>query len=390
MWWYLYACFVCVLCVGCLAAAILIRQSGSPGLFAIWNGQNSRSGITNPVYTAMWSYFPAYRHSITKSVALRGGSDCTPDCPTFRVWKWRMGTEEREDGSIAVARAVGSPLRIISVSLFGANPKYLQGLRECLACETPGWSFRVYAARGIGPPKEGEVAEEFLEEIHRIYPDRVEIAYTDTNLARFDKSATFWRFAIMDEPLPPRQSLQYAIRDVDWHPIPHELELLRLWGNSGYLYCRITSTILMGPMNASKFAGKILADVRTGAIPGIQEMMAQYPYHSQYGDDEIFLRDRVWPFLKNSDSVITFGTRAKAGGKGMLDPVVDAGDLKDISRYYTSKTNVPPELLRDGKPSVFIRIRNNRGSLPHYMNQGVTTGRPNLQWVRDNCFPKPE
>jgi hypothetical protein len=267
----------------------------------------------------------AFNHSITKME--RAHSDCFPNCPKVDVWQYQY---RDKDGITCTSKKpistrkehwkVPHEARIIALTLFGNNDVYLNGLLDFMESikymrtinniSDPIWGYetftlRVYVAKRhpdhqhLGPMKNA-TDDTFIQ---KLLEKGCEIAYVDNELEKVGRDATFWRFLVAGEDMPEGQTLRYLLRDVDWKLTAAESFTVGEWINSKLRYHRMhLMPVCLGPLTASVWGG-----VHTGKSPitNLHEKIEYYPYRLEYGDDELFLRDIVWPHMKASGSILT-------------------------------------------------------------------------------------
>jgi hypothetical protein len=267
----------------------------------------------------------SFNHTITNMK--RAHSDCYPDCPKVNVWKYeyqdKSGSTCSSDKPISTRKEhwkVAHEARVIALTLFGNQQKYLDGLLDFIhsitymrtinKIEDPIWGYetftlRVYVAkRHPDNQKRGELKnatdEKFIQQLLDL---GCEIAYVDNDMEKVGRDATFWRFLIAGEDMPEGQTLRYLLRDVDWKLTAVEAFTVGEWINSGLRYHRMhLMPVCIGPLTASIWGG-----YHTGKSPmvDLHRKIEYFPYRLVYGDDELFLRDVVWPQIKASGSIMT-------------------------------------------------------------------------------------
>ena len=269
----------------------------------------------------------AYNHSLVKGT--RAASDCQPFCPKVDIWQYRykgadgiIHTSSRPISTLKEHWKIPGEARIISTTLFGNQARYLDGmidfinsfeyLRKANRIADPLWGYnsftvRVYVAKrnprdidSLGP-MDNATSKDFIE---RLLDMGCEIAYVDNKLPAVKKDATFWRFMVAAEAMPPGQKIRYLVRDVDWKLTAAEAYTVGRWIHSGLQFHRMQLfPVCMGPLIAGTYGGShtgtdtLFTDMKTS--------IEHYPYRNLYGDDEMYLRDIVWPRMKFSGSVLT-------------------------------------------------------------------------------------
>lgn len=247
-------------------------------------------------------------------------SNCNPECPSFIIRKYVY--KPKNSNKIIESKNPISTLkkhwkikeegRIISINLFGNDSKYYEGFMEFLESielikkhnNIKTWfldtfTFRVYIAKGI-LKKENETPDKFIK---LFIEKNVELVFVDTNNEKYNLDGSFWRFLIMDEKIRSNSQIRFLCRDADWKMTAVEALMISEWINSKYIYHRINLfPICAGPLLAGLIGGVI--NNNTNRLE-IRNKMENYPYRYEYGDDELFLRDLIWPHILNSNSILT-------------------------------------------------------------------------------------
>ena len=175
----------------------------------------------------------AYDHTILKFEG-RAHSDCDPECPQIDVWQYNYLPPEGKlitsKSPIATQKKywkVPFEARIIAVTLFGNNERYLNGLLDFIESMTYlrklneqdlDWGFetftmRVYVAKRkpslehLGPMKNA-TNDAFIEKLLSL---GCEIVYVDNHKAKVGRDATFWRFLTAGEEMPEGQRLRVLL-----------------------------------------------------------------------------------------------------------------------------------------------------------------------------------
>ncbi len=322
-------------------------------LFAFMAGSScagiSRSPLekekTNPFLSLWVGLFKdanrAYDHSIIRT--FRGKSDCQPDCPKVDVWQYQYKdpvNEEILESTLPISTKkkywkVSFEARIISVSLFGSNPKYLEGLKDYIKSnqmlkkvndipQEQLWGYDTFTFRVYVPKRNPEntkrkpISSELPENFIKTLLDLgCEIAFVDNGLDVAGLDATFWRFMVAAEEMMPGEKIRYLIRDADWLSVGAEAFAVGEWINSGLRYHRAQlMPACIGPMSPM---GNTNGGWHFGPEPSwtaedytkkhplwdLKDYMDKYPYHLYYGDDEMFARDIMWPKILNVGSMLT-------------------------------------------------------------------------------------
>ncbi len=261
----------------------------------------------------------AYYHTLYDDT--RAGGDCQPLCPQVEIWQYQY-LGHVSPAPISTQKAFWknpSEARVIAFSLFGKNPIYYKGLLDFLKSfqtlkrvnniTDPVWGFdsftpRVYVPKGKDRVIEGELDAYQLKEL---LDAGCEIVFVDNGLNKAGKDATFWRFMVAAEPMPEGQKIRYLLRDADWVMTGAEAFAVGEWMASSLRYHRShLVSICLGPLTASFWGG---SHTGKGDFVDLKDFISFFPYRMKYGDDEMFLRDAIWPKMKASGSVMTHITQ---------------------------------------------------------------------------------
>jgi hypothetical protein len=267
-----------------------------------------------------------YNHSLVKSY--RQSSDCGYHCPDVDIWEYKY--KDPKTGKIITSkkpiasqkRFWKSPheARIIAISLYGkafyfdALLMYLESIKninEINKIHDKIWGFETFTVR-VYIAKRNPRDEARLGKISNETPDYMiqklldlgcEIAFVDNKLSEAKKDGSFWRFAVTSEKMPPGQRIRYLLRDADSLLTAAEVFTVADWISSGKQFHRMhVIPICMGPLTASWWGG---THVGEGHFKDFHDLVKNYPYRFDYGDDELFSRDLLWPRIKAIGSVLT-------------------------------------------------------------------------------------
>ncbi|MEI6790294.1 MAG: hypothetical protein WCK42_03835 [Myxococcaceae bacterium] len=317
----------------------------------------SQKGRHNKLVSVLRPMLPerlkgAYYHTLYDET--RGAGDCQPYCPQVDIWQYQY-LDHVSSAPISTQKAFWkSPdeARVISFSLFGKNPIYYQGLLDFLKSfqtlkrvnhiTDPVWGFDTFIPRVYVPKGKNKVLEGELEDyqIQALLKAGCEIVFVDNGLNKAGKDATFWRFMIAAEPMPKGQKIRYLLRDADWIMTAAEAFAVGEWIASGKQYHRThLVSLCMGPLTASFWGG---SHTGTGSFSDLGNYIATFPYRTKYGDDELFLRDIVWPKMKHSGSILTHISKAQRGWLfKMANPY--EGSCEEPTKHYCNTINTNNE-----------------------------------------------
>lgn len=263
----------------------------------------------------------AYDHSLVRSSRLN--SDCGKNCPDIDVWQYKY-KNITSDKPISTQRKYWkspSEARVIAISLFGTNEFYYNALLQYIDSFTyikninnikdKIWGYETFTVRVYVPKRNSKFLKELGEikgeleqkKIDKLLDLGCEVAFVDNKLSEAKKDATFWRFMITQEAMSEGEKIRYLIRDADSILTAGEMYTVADWINSNKKFHRMhTLPICMGPLTASIWGGIHSAK---GDFGNFYDLVKNYPYRFEYGDDELFLRDIIWPKIKFSGSVLT-------------------------------------------------------------------------------------
>lgn len=173
-----------------------------------------------------------------------------------------------------------SKSKVVSVSLFGREKKYLDGairLADSVGKNLPGWALVFFV--GMSVPE---------ETIRELAKRKAEIVRVDE---KEDLSATSWRFR-----LHQLGNAEWVLfRDSDSIVSRREAHAVGQWVESG-TYVHI---IRDHPFHNSKMLAGLWG-LRPGFAPWFQEAVESYTFTSDYGSDQDFLASMVYPRIQDS------------------------------------------------------------------------------------------
>ncbi len=265
-----------------------------------------------------------YNHSLVKSH--RFSSDCGASCPEIDIWQYHYQVGDKvlkSNKPLSLDEKYWkSPdeARIIGISLFG-NEFYYQALLQYLESFkrikvankiTDGlWGYETFIVRVYTPKRNPLFLDKLGELKNGLSDDKIakllslgcEIAFTDNHLESALKDATFWRFAATADEMPPGKRVRYLMRDADNVLTAVEMYSVADWIKSDKSFHRMhVIPICIGPLTAMLWGG---THTGRGNFHDFPQLIKNYPYRFEYGDDELFSRDLIWPRIKASGSVLT-------------------------------------------------------------------------------------
>ena len=173
--------------------------------------------------------------------------------------------------------------KIIAFSLFGSHPRYLRGaLQNVLVARAlyPDWTCRFYVDESVDATFRAVMAEEGADMIMDISGDE-DVRH---RLCR--------RFLVADDP----EVGYYMVRDCDSVVSPREAAAVSEWLDSGLAFHAMRDWYThTDPLLAGMWGGiaGVFPDM-AGTIAGFREAT---PLNTNW--DQFFLRDRVWPAIRD-------------------------------------------------------------------------------------------
>jgi hypothetical protein len=195
---------------------------------------------------------------------------------------WKAQQEVLEAADLARVRAFPRcPGKcVISFGLYGADPKYTQGMirnAELASKYFPGWVVRAYT--------DGSSPQAVYDRIRALGGEIVVIEGVGGGIA-----GMFWRFLVADDATVDR----YIVRDSDSRLNLRERFAVQEWIDSG----KAIHSIRDHPNHERPLNGGMWGGVK-GAIPDMAGKVKGYGNRHTYGGDLDFLGDLIWPLVKH-------------------------------------------------------------------------------------------
>ena len=300
----------------------------------------------------------AYDHSVIKSY--RQASDCKYSCPAVDIWQYKYKdpyTHKIITSSHPIAtqkKYWKSPheARIIALSLFGKKFYYyallqyldsFKNLKKINNIKDKTWGYETFTVR-VYIAKRNPKDSAKLGIIKNQTPDYMikhllnlgcEIVFVDNKLPEAQKDGTFWRFAVASENMPEGQRIRYLLRDADSILTAVEAYTVADWIRSDKKFHRMHLVpICIGPLTASWWGG---THVGKGHFSDFNALVKNYPYRFDYGDDELFTRDLMWPRIKSIGSVLTHHIPRGGFVNKMANPYKDS--CEEPTQKFCEKLN---------------------------------------------------
>lgn len=186
--------------------------------------------------------------------------------------------------SLGMGRADSGGKQVISFSLFGDSSEYIEPAiinAQIVAEIYPNWVCRFYVDHTVP-----ELA------IQLLYNEGAEIIQVEESIAHWP--GTMWRFLAMDDPEVSRVIFRDADSVISWR----EAVAVAEWITSGKLF----HTLRDGGSHTELILAGLWGGV-AGAVPNMRGKIENYlsrPIHSSHFADQYFLREMIWPFVRQS------------------------------------------------------------------------------------------
>lgn len=315
-----------------LALGVTIALAGSCATMQVTPERYFARKGKNNGFVSLWMPLATERAQTAYAHTLNGfprtGSDCIAGCPKVDIWQYQFRPNLKQ--TLTSTKPISSQkeywkatneARIVSISLFGSNPMYVEGLldyiksfkhlKEANHITDPLWGYETFTVRvyiGKRNPFQravlGELAGETSDAIiERLLAAGCEVAFVDNGLAKIGKDGTFWRFMVAGEQMPEGQRIRYLLRDADTILSAGEAFSVGEWIAGGKSFHRMhVLPVCLGPLTASIWGG---SHIGKGHFSDMKTMIEYFPYRLKYGDDELFTRDMIWSRIKYIGSVTT-------------------------------------------------------------------------------------
>ena len=169
---------------------------------------------------------------------------------------------------------------IISFSIWGNNPKYIDGLIENIKLQPliyPDWKIRVYA--------DNSVDINILKELHEKY--NIQVRLITDNRGPF--YGMYWRFLVNDDETVDK----YLIRDSDSRLNWREAAAVKEWLLTGQNYHIMRDH----PHHTFPIQGGMWGG--TANKFKIWPLIEQWNQWDKYACDQFFLGNIIWPMIQN-------------------------------------------------------------------------------------------
>ncbi|WP_417260828.1 hypothetical protein [Celeribacter sp.] len=165
--------------------------------------------------------------------------------------------------------------RLISLSLYGSDPIYLQGALRNVRLQKvhfPTWTTRIYASQEIPATLIEQLKAEGAEVVAKVRQNNID--------------GMFWRFLPVGEP----DVDAVIVRDTDSRLTARERAAVDQWIDSG----KSLHIMRDHPLHRVVMLGGMWG-CRGGKIPDINELLGQWNLAQKKGYDQDFLNDKIYP-----------------------------------------------------------------------------------------------
>jgi len=210
-------------------------------------------------------------------------------------------------------------MKIISFSLYGADPLYCEGAltNAMLAAEVyPGWRCRFYLG--------DQVPERYRKELHRLHCEIIPVSKTLGPLY-----GRYWRFWVASDPNVDR----FVVRDVDSRLNMREKAAVDEWIQSGKTYHIMRDCFYHKRRVQAGMWGAV-----GGVLPNVADLIDEWGQYDREGQNDQFMSEVVFPLMKNDylchdsighyDDATPFPPHAHLNGTSFVGEIVDLDRTK--------------------------------------------------------------
>lgn len=186
-------------------------------------------------------------------------------------------------GNLALSRS--STLKIIAYSLYGDNPRYLDGALANAKLITdffPGWTMRVY--------HDQSVPESMLQYLNDHSVELVDMSNDPL------KNQMVWRFLPAQETTVKR----FASRDIDARLSKREAAAVKEWEESGLPF----HVMRDHPSHSNFHVSGGMWGSKGGAISDMRDRLQSSALTNDYIVDMNFLNSQIWPLMKEAGVMV--------------------------------------------------------------------------------------
>lgn len=258
----------------------------------------------------------------TRSLSIKNRACNLQDTQDASLATWSLPTARAEN----YARCTGK-FDVIAYSLWGAAPRYLRGaLRNLLLAPDlyPNWRVRFYLDRSV-PAEFIELLDRLGAEI-MIQPDGQSL-----------RQKLCWRFQVANDPAVGR----FLVRDADSVISVREVQAVTEWLASDAWFHVIRDWWTHTDLVLAGMWGGV-----AGVLPSFSAMLNDYtpPAVETPNIDQWFLRDRVWPYLRQS--CLMHDRCFDMPGSRRLPGPIPAGDYHIGQDEYAVRREAQERFLR--------------------------------------------
>ena len=188
--------------------------------------------------------------------------------------------------------------RVVSMSLYGSDPRYTKGAianSKIIRDVFPGWKLRIYLPlmdNTLSPRSKMAVP---LELVYPLRAEGVQLVFIDP-VTHPVKNGRMWRFLVANDQKVDR----FIVRESDAKLIPRDAIEVKRWIQSGEAFqcmrdhpAHSNTAVMAGMWGAVR--GKLFQYLPNNTFSSKQLSK----YSTGYFEDQNFLRDKVWPYVKH-------------------------------------------------------------------------------------------
>ena len=175
--------------------------------------------------------------------------------------------------------------RVISMGLYGDNPRYTYGaLTNALLVERdwPGWKLRVYY--------DGSVPSLFVSRLEFLGADTI---FVNSSAGEDDQGGLIWRFY----PMLDSSLTRFIVRDSDARLTLRDRKAVEEWiGTNAFFHGERDN-----PGHSRAIMGGLWGSVGGFLTPALHQKLVDVFSNDavRFDDDQLFLAEHVWPFVRS-------------------------------------------------------------------------------------------
>ena len=230
----------------------------------------------------------------------------------------RRGVSLQEASAQLARDAAGLGQRVIAMSLYGTDAEFWFGAIEkavLVQRDWPTWSLRIY--------HDNLVPNKMLSVLRSL---DVNLVPESAGVHAHDHAGHLWHFKVLEDANVTR----YLVRDADARLSKRGKRAVDEWIQSGLYFHVMRDHPLHGIEILAGMWGAVGGLIRPQMLEPVMKSVAEVPLN----EDEVFLRDFVWPHVRNHTHSRTIHTIAPCLNIGALFPTRRLAPQDFVGKKY--------------------------------------------------------